>query len=133
MPRLEIVTLFLLGSLGIALSADLTGRASIIDGDTLDIHGTRIRLSGIDAPESTQLCRGEDSLQYRCGAKSANELAALIGGRSVSCKPVTVDRYGRAVASCAVGDTDLADWLVRQGIGTGLAALQQRALCCGSE
>ena len=40
-------------------SADnLNGQASIIDGDTLEIHGTRIRLWGIDAPESNQLCRG---------------------------------------------------------------------------
>jgi endonuclease YncB( thermonuclease family) len=37
---------------------DLAGQASIVDGDTLEIHGTRIRLWGIDAPESSQLCRG---------------------------------------------------------------------------
>src|ERR1700747_414108 len=48
----------------------LARQASIIDGDTLEIHGTRIRLWGIDAPESSQLCRGDDSLQYRCGAKA---------------------------------------------------------------
>jgi endonuclease YncB( thermonuclease family) len=99
-----------------AISNDLLGRASIVDGDTLEIHGTRIRLWGIDAPESNQLCRGEDSLQYRCGAKAANELAAFIGGQPVSCTPVTTDRYGRTVASCAAGGTDLADWLVRQGL-----------------
>jgi endonuclease YncB( thermonuclease family) len=52
-----------------ALADDLAGQASVIDGDTLEIHGTRIRLWGIDAPESSQLCRGEDSLQYRCGAR----------------------------------------------------------------
>ena len=56
---------------------DLAGQASIVDGDTLEIHGTRIRLWGIDAPESSQLCRGEDSLQYRCGAKAANDLGRL--------------------------------------------------------
>ncbi|WP_370102722.1 thermonuclease family protein [Bradyrhizobium yuanmingense] len=97
------------------MPVDLVGQASIIDGDTLEIHGTRIRLWGIDAPESDQLCRGEDSLQYRCGAKAANELAAFLGGRPVTCKPVTVDRYGRTVASCAVSDADLANWLVRVG------------------
>jgi endonuclease YncB( thermonuclease family) len=45
------------------LSDDLIGQASVIDGDTLEIHGMRIRLWGIDAPESSQLCRGEDSDQ----------------------------------------------------------------------
>jgi endonuclease YncB( thermonuclease family) len=33
-----------------AAADDLMGQASIIDGDTLEIHGNRIRLRGIDAP-----------------------------------------------------------------------------------
>jgi hypothetical protein len=60
-----------------AFADDLVGQASVIDGDTLEIHGTRIRLSGIDAPESTQLCRGDDSLQYRCGAKGRQRSRCL--------------------------------------------------------
>jgi endonuclease YncB( thermonuclease family) len=39
-----------------AAPSAIIGRASVIDGDTIDIHGTRIRLYGIDAPESSQLC-----------------------------------------------------------------------------
>ena len=31
-----------------------SGRADVIDGDTLDVAGTRIRLFGIDAPEVSQ-------------------------------------------------------------------------------
>lgn len=81
----------------------------------LEIHGTRIRLSGIDAPESTQLCRGEDSLPYRLGAKAANDLSAFIARRPVSCVPVALDQYGRTVATCSVAGIDLADWLVRNG------------------
>jgi endonuclease YncB( thermonuclease family) len=50
-----MATLALFASSDMAQSDDLTGQASIIDGDTLEIHGTRIRLWGIDAPESTQL------------------------------------------------------------------------------
>jgi endonuclease YncB( thermonuclease family) len=115
-----------------ALSGDLTGRAGVVDGDTLEIHGTRIRLWGIDAPESDQLCRGDDSLQYRCGAKAANELAAFIGGRPVSCTPMTLDRYGRTVAACAVGGADLADWLARQGLALDWPRYSQGTLCRGS-
>jgi endonuclease YncB( thermonuclease family) len=44
---------------GAAFADDLIGQASVIDGDTLEIHGTHIRLFGIDAPESDQLCRNE--------------------------------------------------------------------------
>jgi endonuclease YncB( thermonuclease family) len=52
---------------------------------------------GIDAPESDQLCRRDDSPPYRCSAKAVNDLADFIGGRQVSCKSVTADRYGRTV------------------------------------
>jgi endonuclease YncB( thermonuclease family) len=99
-----------------AAADNLAGQASVIDGDTLEIHGTRIRLWGIDAPESSQLCRGEDSLQYRCGAKVANDLDAFIAGRTVNCLPISLDRYGRTVATCLVGGADLGDWLVRNGL-----------------
>lgn len=34
----------------------IQGTASVIDGDTIDIRGERIRLDAIDAPESSQLC-----------------------------------------------------------------------------
>jgi endonuclease YncB( thermonuclease family) len=105
----------ILGSIQVASAGDFTGQASVIDGDTLEIHGARIRLWGIDAPESSQLCRGEDSLQYRCGAKAANDLDAFIAGRPVNCLPISLDRYGRTVATCSVGGTDLGDWLVRNG------------------
>ena len=39
-----------------ASAADLIGRASIIDGDTIEIHGLRVQLFGIDAPEAPQTC-----------------------------------------------------------------------------
>ncbi|MGY3531457.1 thermonuclease family protein [Bradyrhizobium sp. USDA 4452] len=101
---------------GTARADELIGQASVIDGDTLEIHGTRVRLWGIDAPESAQLCRGDDSLQYRCGAKAANDLDAFIARRPVNCAPVSRDRYGRTVATCTVGGVDLGEWLVRSGL-----------------
>src|SRR5713226_8157803 len=106
----------LLASTIVALPDDLAGQASIIDGDTLEIHGTRIRLWGIDAPENSQLCRGEDSLQYRCGAKAANDLGAFIARRPISCIPISLDQYGRTVATCSVAGVDLGEWLVRNGL-----------------
>jgi endonuclease YncB( thermonuclease family) len=99
-----------------AAAESVTGRASVIDGDTLEIHGTRFRLWGIDAPESSQLCRDDDSKHFRCGAKAANSLADFIGNRPVSCIEVERDRYDRSVAVCTVDNIDLADWLVRNGL-----------------
>jgi endonuclease YncB( thermonuclease family) len=112
----RVICLLLLLTCGSAYAANLVGQASIIDGDTLEIHGARIRLWGVDAPESSQLCRGEDSLQYRCGAQAANDLDAFIAKRPVNCTPVTLDRYGRTVATCSVDGADLGEWLVRNGL-----------------
>jgi endonuclease YncB( thermonuclease family) len=108
--------LALMASCGTAMSDDLIGQASVVDGDTLEIHGNRIRLWGIDAPESTQLCRDEDSDQYRCGAQAANDLDTLIARRPVNCNPISLDRYGRTVATCSVAGNDLGEWLVRNGL-----------------
>ena len=63
--------------LAIPALADVTGPASVIDGDTLEVHGQRIRLHGIDAPESRQLCR-LDGKPWQCGKEAANALADKI-------------------------------------------------------
>ena len=62
--------------------ADQTGQASVTDGDTIKIHGERIRLHGIDAPESGQTCdRGGKT--YRCGQNATLALDAMISGQAV--------------------------------------------------
>src|ERR1700747_3268603 len=113
---IAVLAALILAPASAAAADNLARQASVIDGDTLEIHGTRIRLWGIDAPESSQLCRGEDSLQYRCGAKAANDLDAFIAGRPVSCTPISLDQYGRTVATCSVDGADLGQWLVSNGL-----------------
>src|SRR5215468_7037442 len=109
------VALMLVFLSNMALADQFMGQASVIDGDTLEIHGTRIRLWGVDAPEASQLCRDDDGKHFRCGAKAANDLDAFIADRPVTCVEVGQDRYGRSVGVCAVENIDLADWLVRNG------------------
>jgi endonuclease YncB( thermonuclease family) len=111
-----LASLLLLTMPGVARPGELAGRASIIDGDTLEIHSVRIRLWGIDAPESSQLCRGDDSKPYRCGAKAANELDVFVAERPIVCMPLSQDQYDRIVARCSVAGIDLGEWLVRNGL-----------------
>jgi len=94
----------------------VTGVASVIDGDTLEIHGERVRLFGIDACEARQLCEDASAQPYRCGQRAALALADHIGSRTVRCEGKTRDRYGRLVAICYLGDEDLDAWMVSQGL-----------------
>jgi endonuclease YncB( thermonuclease family) len=43
------------------------GAVRVVDGDTLDVGGTRVRLHGIDAPEIGQHCNRPDGLRWDCG------------------------------------------------------------------
>jgi endonuclease YncB( thermonuclease family) len=94
--------------------AEIAGRASVIDGDTIEIRGERIRLHGIDTPESSQLC-DLDGQPYRCGQQAALALADKIGEKTVRCTEKDVDRYGRTVAVCFVGGEDINRWMTFQG------------------
>jgi endonuclease YncB( thermonuclease family) len=108
--------LFLAFSLATPAAADgLVGRASVIDADTVEVAGQRIRLHAIDAPESSQLCRTRTGEDYRCGQTAALALADFIGVRNVSCEKMDTDRYQRVIAICNVGEADINAWLVENG------------------
>jgi endonuclease YncB( thermonuclease family) len=92
----------------------IVGRASVVDGDTIEIHGTRIRLFGIDAPEGGQTCTVQGKAMP-CGQRAAFALADKIGKQVVECRPKDEDRYGRVVAVCGVGGEDINAWMVAQG------------------
>lgn len=93
----------------------LVGVASIIDGDTLDIHGTRLRLHGIDAPESGQMCRDGNDRPWRCGQQAALALSDRIARTPLRCHGQGGDRYGRIIAICYLNGEDINAWMVMQG------------------
>ena len=93
----------------------VSGIPSITDGDSIRIGKLRIRIHGIDAPERRQLCRSAQGEVRHCGQAATQALAALVGRRPVRCLKRDVDRYGRLVAQCFAGGTDLGEEQVRQG------------------
>jgi len=97
-----------------AAAEPLVGQATVIDGDTIEIHAVRIRLQGIDAPETRQPCY-TNGKPWRCGQQAALALADKVAGRTVSCRPNGADRYGRPLAVCFIGREDVNAWLVSEG------------------
>jgi len=109
----------------------LSGTARVIDGDTLDLQGTRIRLLGIDAPESGQACRDAQGAPYPCGERARAALAEMIAGRPVSCTIEREDRYRRGLAVCTAAGIDLNAEMVRRG--AAVAYIDRRYLAYEQE
>lgn len=95
----------------------IIGRATVIDGDTIEIAGERIRFNGIDAPESWQRCEDESGEEYRCGKEAAFALDEwLAQSRPTRCEFVERDRYKRFVGTCFRADGyEVNRWLVETG------------------
>jgi endonuclease YncB( thermonuclease family) len=93
----------------------ISGRAEVTDGDSLEIGAVRVRLFGVDAPEGRQTCTraGKD---WDCGDEAARKLRSLVRGATVVCTPRDSDDYGRTVAVCRNGGVDLAAEMARSGL-----------------
>jgi endonuclease YncB( thermonuclease family) len=94
---------------------EMSGRATVIDGDTIEIRGERLRLHGIDAPDRQQWCLDEWGARYPCGQRAALALADRIGAGNVRCDLLDRDRYDRHIARCFQGNADLNRWMVQHG------------------
>lgn len=94
---------------------DLVGVAKVVDGDTLVINGTRVRLEGIDAPEASQTCKRRLLGSWACGTEATGALARAVQDKQVRCEPRGLDKYGRTLGVCFLGQQDVNAWMVRQG------------------
>jgi endonuclease YncB( thermonuclease family) len=110
----------------------IQGVASVIDGDTLEIHGERIRIEGVDSPESDQVClRGES--KWPCGRHAAGALDDLLRDKTVSCLVIGKDKYRRNLGECRAGSTDIGDWMVRQGWAIAYRKYSERYVAAEEE
>ena len=93
-------------------SPGIAGVVRVIDGDTVDVGGVRIRLWGIDAPERGQVCHAWGR-EWNCGTMATEALTSRSEG--IACEAMGTDRYGRTLGVCFFGGEDVNAWLVASG------------------
>ena len=99
------------------------GIPRVIDGDSLEINGNKIRLFGIDAPEKKQNCKKSFLVisflnfhkKYECGLLATNKLKKLIDNKPVKCISESKDHYNRYLSICYLKNRDINSWLVKNG------------------
>ncbi|MCA1490456.1 thermonuclease family protein [Ensifer sp. NBAIM29] len=127
LTRMMVALVLLIATGNAHASEPIVGDAMVIDGDTIEIAGERIQLSGVDAPEGWQVCLDETGADYQCGKVSARALNIFLSAsRPTRCEIVARDRYGRFVATCFRADgEDVNRWLVETGNALERANLNQ--------
>ena len=111
----RLCSILLLFCLAGPAAADVTGRVRVIDGDTIQVGDTRVRLHGVDAPEMGQPCQTDSGQTWDCGQWASDGVEALFGGRRAVCVPIELDRYGRTEAKCTVRGRDMGEVIVAEG------------------
>ncbi|MBL4744490.1 MAG: thermonuclease family protein [Cycloclasticus sp.] len=79
--------------------------AYVIDGDTLILSGSklRLRLWGVDAPE----------MKDKGGEQSKIALSRLVQGKKISFIKIDADKYGRTVARVFVKDQEINKLMIQ--------------------
>ena len=124
MKKILILTIFILLFSESSFSEIIKGKAIVIDGDTIKINGTKIRLFGIDAPEKKQLCKKvfldinliSFKKKYNCGEISTHKLKKLIKNENINCIINGEDFFKRKIGICFRNKLDINSWMVRTGL-----------------
>jgi endonuclease YncB( thermonuclease family) len=106
----------------------IKGPARVVDGDTIWIGETKIRLHGIDTPETKQECKDGNGNPWMAGQAATAFLKSLTDGKAVSCLSHGNDRYGRMIGSCDVGDMDINREMVKAGLARAYKQYSKRYL-----
>ena len=108
---LGVVAVFL-ALCSIAQTAELEGRASIVDADTIRFS---VRFQAIDAPELRQQCQHPDGTCWPCGQRARDALRQFVKRKHVQCTVYGLGKYGRYIGTCYADDIDISLFLLQSG------------------
>ena len=94
---------------------EISGQATVIDGDTIKINNEKIRFQGMDAFETDQKCERNNGIKYKCGEIATSDLLLIISNQPVNCVAKKKDRYKRWLATCYVYKLDIGENMVLLG------------------
>ena len=107
----------------------ISGKATIIDGDTIIINDEKIRFGGIDAPETKQICYLNSNKVF-CGKISSEKLKEIIAENIVNCiRERNKDKYGRIIAECFIKDESISSNMVKNGYAFDYARYSKKKIC----
>lgn len=88
--------------------------------DAATFHANRltIRVSGVDPVPVDKVCRWANGEEWPCGRTALYSLRMFLRGRAIECYFPPPGEAVEVIAPCRVGQTDLGQWLLRQGWAT---------------
>lgn len=96
-------------------ATEISATARVVDGDSLEMNGQKVRLVGIDAPELNQICKNTSG-DFSCGITARDHLRAILKStENIDCVGEGEDKYGRLLAECFAGETSLNSTMVSDG------------------
>ena len=130
-PRIAFaLTLFLIGLWAISAAAEPIDARDIyvVDGDTIDADGERVRLIGYDTPETYQAqCAYERALGDAATAR-LRELIAFPAVVELVLQPGR-DRYGRLLGRLLVNGRDVGTTLIGEGLARAYSGGRRDGWC----
>lgn len=121
---------FIIAFVAMPAAAQPARVAYVIDGDTFRLEGgERIRIAGIDAPE-TQAGQAKCHVEIRRGMAATREARSLLDGRTVAIERVGLS-YNHTVAHVRLDGRDVATMLVERGIAARWPRGRPRPNWCG--
>lgn len=107
------------GAVNLSAYPRISGSITAVSANIFYISGRYVRLYGVDAPDTDQLCSDSNGNSYNCGEVAVSWIRNWIDKNPIDCYLLKIEPNGQDLATCIWGDYDIGAALV--GAGWGIA------------